>query len=155
MFYSQFYSVQSFSHVQLFVTAWIAACQASVSIKNSQSLLKLMPIELVMPSSNFIPCCPILLLSVLPRIRVVSNESIFRIRWPQNWNFIFSISPSNKYSGLISFRTDWLDLFAVQRTQEPSPTPEYNRINSSALSFPYGLFSHPYMTTGKTVALTR
>ena len=139
MFYSQcpsFSSVQSFSHVQLFVTAWIAACQASVSIKNSQILLKLMPIELVMPSSNFIPCCPLLLLlSVLPRIRVVSNESIFPIRWPQTWNFIFSISPSNKYSGLISFRIDWLDLFAVQRTQEPSPTLEFKNVNSSVLSF--------------------
>ena len=99
-------------------------------------LLRLMPVELVMPSSNLIPCFPLLLLlSVLPSIRVFSNESIFCIRWPQDWNFIFSISPSNKYSGLISFRIDWLDLFVNQRAQEPSPTPGFKSINSSVLSF--------------------
>ena len=110
-------SVQSLSHVQLFVTPWTAARQASLSITNSRNLLKLMSIESVMPSNHFILCHPLLLPpSIFPSIRVFSNESVFRIRWPKYWSFSFSISPSNEYSGLISFRMDWLDLLAVQGT---------------------------------------
>ena len=111
----QFSSVQSLSHVWLFATPWITACQASLSITNSQSLLKLMPIELVMPSSHHIHCRPLLLLPPIPpSIRVFSNESTLCMRWPQYWSFSFSISPSNEHPGLISFRMDWLDLLAVQ-----------------------------------------
>jgi len=110
-------SVQSLSHVQLFATPWTAARQASLSIINSQSLLKLMSIESVMPSSHLILCHPLLLLpSIFPSIQVFSNELILCIRWPEYWSFSFSTSPSNEYSGLISFRTDWLDLLAVQGT---------------------------------------
>ena len=105
------------SCVQLFATPWIAACQASLCITNSWSLLKLMSIQLVMPSNHLILCHPLLLLpSIFPSIRVFSNESVLCIRWPKYWNFSFSISPSNEYSGLISFRMDWLDLLAVQGT---------------------------------------
>ena len=112
-------SVQLFSHAQLFVTPWTAACQASLSTTNSWSLLKLMSIESVMPSSHLIICHPLLLLpSIFPSIRVFSIESVFHIRWPNYWSFSFSISPSNEYSGLISFRMDWLDLPAVQGTLE-------------------------------------
>ena len=119
-----FSSVQSLSHVRLFVTPWTAACQASLSITNSQSLLKLMSIESVMPSSHLILCRPLLLPpSIFPSIRVFSSESALRIRWPKYWSFSFSISPSNEYSGPISFRMDWLDLLAVQGTLESSPTP--------------------------------
>ena len=108
-------SVQSLSHVQLFVTPWTAAHQASQSIINSWSLLKLMSIESVMPSNHLILCRPLLLLpSIFPSIRVFSNELVLHIRWPKDWSFSFSISPSNEYSGLISFRMDWLDLLAVQ-----------------------------------------
>ena len=114
-FILQFSSVQSLS--RLFATPWTAACQASLSITNSQSLLKLMSIELVMPSNHLILCHPLLLLpSVFPSIRVFSSESVLRIRWPKYWSLSFSISPSNEYSGLISFRMDSLDLLAVQRT---------------------------------------
>ena len=103
-------SVQSLSHVQLFVTHWTSALQASVSITNSRSLFKLMSIESVMPSNHLILCCPLLLLpSIFPSIRVFSSESDLRIRWPKDWSFSFSISPFNEYSGLISFRTDWFD----------------------------------------------
>ena len=106
-----FSSVQSFSHVQLFVTLWIAAHQDSLSITNSQSLLKLMSIELVMPSNPLILCCPLLRLpSVFPSIRVFSNESVLPIRWPKYWGFCFSVNPANEYSGLICFRIHWLDL---------------------------------------------
>ena len=109
--------VQSLSCVQLFVTPRTAARQASLSITNSRSLIKLMPIESVMPSNQLILCCPLLLLpSIFPSIRVFSNESVLHIRWPKYWSFSFSISPSNEYSGLISFRMDWLDLLAVQGT---------------------------------------
>ena len=115
-------SVKSLSRVQLFVTPWTAAHQASLFISNSRSLLKLMSIELVMPFNHFILCCSLLLLhSVFPILRVFSNESVLRTRWPKYWNFSFSISPSNEYSGLISFRFDlnhsfdWFDLLAVQR----------------------------------------
>ena len=110
-------SVQSLSRVRLFVTPWISAHQASLSITNSRSLLKLMPIELVMPSSHLILCCPLLLLpSIPPSLKVFSNESTLRMRWPKHWSFSFSISPSNEHPGLISFRMDWLDLLAVQGT---------------------------------------
>ena len=113
----QFSSVQLLSHVQLFVTLWTAACQASLSITNSRSLLKLMSTKSVMPSNHLILCHPLLLLpSIFPSIRVFSNESVLRIRWPMYWSFSFTNSPSNEYSGLISFRMDWLDLFAVQGT---------------------------------------
>ena len=108
-------SVQSLSRVQLFVTPWTAACQASLSITNSRSLLKLMSIELVMPSNHLMLCCPLLLLpSIFPSIRVFSNELVLRMRWPEYWSFSFGISSSNEYSGLISFRIDWLDLLEVQ-----------------------------------------
>ena len=112
-----FSSVQSLSHVRLFATPWTAARQASLSITNSQSSLKLIPIESVMPSNHLILCCPLLLLpSIFPSIWVFSNESVLCIRWSKYWSFSFSINPSNEYSGLISFRMDWLDLLAVQRT---------------------------------------
>ena len=114
---SQFSSVQSLSHVRLFVTLRTAAHQASLSITNSQSLPKLMSIELVMPSNHLILCLPLLLPpSIFPSIRVFSSESSLCIMWPEYWSFSFSISPSNEYLGLISFRMDWLDLLAVQRT---------------------------------------
>ena len=117
---------------------WTAACQASLSITNSPSLLKLMSIELVMPSNHLILGHPLLLPpSIFHSIRVFSNKSVLCIRWPKYWNFSVSISPSNEYSGLISFRIDWLDLLAVQGTQESSPTPQFKSINSSALSFLY------------------
>ena len=110
-------SVQSLSCVRLFATPWTAAHQASLSITNSRSLLKLMSIELVMPSNHLILCCPLLLLpSILPSIRVFSSESALHIRWPKYWSFSFNISPSSEYSGLISFRMDWLDLLADQGT---------------------------------------
>ena len=114
MFFS---SVQSLRLVQLFATPWTAACQASLSITNSWSLLNFMPIESVMPSNYLIFCCPLLLLpSIFPSILVFSNESVLPIRWPKYWSFSFSISPSREYSGLISFRMDWLDLLDVQGT---------------------------------------
>ena len=112
-----FSSVQSPSHVRLFQTPWTAACQASLSITNSRSLLKLMSIELVMPSNYLILCHSLLLLpSIFPSIRVFSSESVLHMMWPKYWSFSFSISPSNEYSGLISFRIDWFDLLAVHRT---------------------------------------
>ena len=110
-------SVQSLSRVRLFATPWTAACQASLSITNSWSLLKLMPIVLVTPSNHLILCHPLLLLpSIFPSTRVFSNESVLHVSWPKYWSFSFNISPSNEYPGLISFRMDWLDLLAVQRT---------------------------------------
>ena len=110
-------SVQLLSCVRLFATPWTAACQVFLSITNSRSLLKLMSIESVMPSKCLILCCPLLLLPlVFPSIRVFSSESVLHIRWPKDWNFSFSINPSNEHSGLISFRMDWLDLLAVQGT---------------------------------------
>ena len=115
-----FSSVQLLSRVQLFVTLWTAACQASLSIINIQSLLKLMSIESVMPSNHLILCGPLLPPSVSPSLRVFPSESAVRIRWPKYWSCSFSISPSNEYSGLISFRMDWLDL---QGTLKSSPTP--------------------------------
>ena len=132
----QFSSVQLLSHVQLFMTPWITALQASLSVTNSRSLPKLMSIESVMPSSHLILCRPLLLLPPIPpSIRVFSNESTLHMRWPKYWSFSFSISPSKEYSGLISFRMDWLGLLAVQGTLESSPTPQFKNINSSVLSF--------------------
>ena len=113
-FINQFSSDQLLSRVWLFATPWIAACQASLSITNSQSLLKHMSIESMIPFNHLILCCPLLPPSILPSIRVFSNESVLRIRWPKYWSFSFSINPSNKYSGLISSRIDWLDLLALQ-----------------------------------------
>ena len=128
-------SVQLLSHVQLFATPWTAIHQASLSITNSQSLLKLMSIELVMPSSHLILCCPLHLLpSIPPSIRIFSNESTLHMRWPKYWSFSVSIIPSKEIPGLISFRMEWLDLLAVQGTQESSPIPQFKSINSSVLS---------------------
>ena len=149
-------SVKSLTCVQFFVTLWTAAHQASLSITNSQSLLKLMPIELVMPSNHLILCRPLLLLpSIFPNIRDFPKKSVFHIRQPKYWSFSFSISPSNQHSGLISFRIYWLDLLAVQGILKSL------LIHSSKASilwrsaFYMVQLSHPYMTTGKTIALTR
>ena len=129
-------SVQSFSRVQLFLTPWTAAHQASLSITISQSLLKFMPIVLVMPANHLILCCSLLLLpSILPNIRVFSNELVLHIRWPKYWRFRFSISPSNEYSGLISFRIDWLDLLAAQGTLKS--LLQHHSSKASVLSFLY------------------
>ena len=153
----QFSSVQSLSRVQLFATPWIAACQASLSNTNSWSLLKLMSTESVMPSSHLILSHPLLLLpSIFVSIRVFSNESVLHIRWPKYWSFNFSISPSNDYSGLISVRMDWLDLLAVQGTLKSL----FQQHSSKASIFRCSAFfivqlSHLYMTSGKTIALTR
>ena len=131
------HSVQSLSHVQLYETPLTEAHQASLSITNSQNLFKLMTIESVMPSNYLILCGPLLLPpSIFPSIRVFSNESVLHIRWPKYWRFSFSIRPSNEYSGLISFRMDWLYLLAVQGTLK-SLLPQFKYINSSALSFLY------------------
>ena len=149
MLVAQFSSVQSLSCVQLFVTPWTAARQASLSITNSQSLLKLMSIKSVMPSNHLILCCPFLLLpSILPSIRVFSIESVLRIRWPKYWSFSFSISPSNEYSGLISFRIHCFDLLAFQGTLKS--LLQHHSSKASILRL-----SHPYMTTEKTIAFTR
>ena len=138
-------------------TPWTAACQASLSITNSQSLLKFMPIELVMPYSHLILCCPLLLLPpIFPSIRVFSNESTLHMRWPQYWSFSFSISPSKEHPGLISFRMDWLDLLAVQGTLKS--LLQHHSSEASILrcsTFFTVKLSHPYMTTGKSIALTR
>jgi len=148
-------SVQSLSRVQLFSTLWTKTHQASLSITNSQSLFKLMSIESVMPSNHLILCHSLLLSpSIFSSIRVFSNESVLHIRWPKYWSFSFIISPSSEYSGLISFRMDWLDLLAVQGTQEFSPTPQFKSINSLVLSFLYSP-TLTHMTAGKTITLTR
>ena len=153
----QFSSIQSLSRVQLFATPWTTARQASLSITNFQSLPKLLSIELVMPSNHLILCCPLLLLpSIFPRIRVFSNESALHIRWPKYWSFRFNISPSNEHSGLISFRMDWLDLLAVQGTLKS--LLQHHSSKASILqcsAFFIVQLSHPYFTTGKTIALTR
>ena len=150
-------SVQSLSHIQLFAIPWTATRQASLSITNSQSLPKPMSIESVMPSNHLILCCPLLLLpSIFPSIRVFSNESALSIRWLKYWNFSFNFSPSNKYPGLISFRMDWLDLLAVQGTLKS--LLQHHNSKASILwrsAFFTVQLSHPYMTTGKTIALTR
>ena len=149
-------SVQSLSHVQLFATSWAAAYQASLSLTNSRSSLKLISIELVMPSNHLILCRPLLFLpSIFPSIRVFSKESVLRIKWPY-WSFSFSISPSNEYSGLICLKMDWLDLLAVQGTLKS--LFQYHSSKAWILqcsAFFIVQLSHPYMTTGKTIALTR
>ena len=115
-----------------------AACEASLTITNFQNLLKLMSMELLMSSNHLILCCPLLLLpSIFPSISIFSKKSVLHIRWAKDWSFSFNISPSNEYSGLISFRMDWLDLLAVQGTLKSSPTPQFKSINSSALSLLY------------------
>ena len=153
----QFSSVQSLSHVWLFETLWTAARQASLSITNSQSPPKPMSIESVIPSNHLILCHPLLfLLSIFPRIRVFSNESALRIRWPKYWNFSFNIIPSNELPGLISFRMDWLDLLAVQGTLKS--LLQHHTLKASILwhsVFFTVQLSYPYMTTGKTIVLTR
>ena len=138
---------------QLFATPWTAAHQASLSITNSKSLLKLMSIESVMPSNHLILCRTTLLPSIFPGIRVFSNESALRIRWPNYWSFSFSISASNEHSGLSSFRMDWLDLLAVQRALKS--LLQHHSSKASILwhsAFFIVQLSHPYMTTGKTIA---
>ena len=133
-----FSSVQSLSCVRLFATPWSAARQAALSIPNSQSPPKPMAIESVMPSNHLILCRPLLLLlSIFPNIRVFSNESDLHIRWPKYWSFSFKISATNEHPRLISFRMDWLDVLAVQGTQESSPTSQFKSINSLVLSFLY------------------
>ena len=155
-FCDTFSSVQSLSHVQPFATPWTAACQASLSITNSRSLLKLMSIESMKTSSHLILCHPLLLPpSIFPRIRVFSNESVLHIRWPKYWSFSFSISPSNEHPGLVSFRMDWLDLLAVQGTLKS--LLQHHSSKASILqcsAFFIVQLSHPYMTTGKAIALT-
>ena len=132
------FAVQSLSCVPLFVTPQTAACQASLYFTISYGLLKFRSIELVMLSDHLIFCCPFLLPSIFPSIRVFSNESALCIRWPKYWNFSFNISPSNEHPGVISFRVDWLALLAVQGdSQESYPTPQFKSINSSTLSFLY------------------
>ena len=154
---NQFSSVQFLSHVRLFVTPWITARQASLSITNSRSSLRLMSIKSVMISSHLILCHPLLLLPLIPpSIRVFSNESTLHIRWPKYWIFSFSISPSNEHPGLISFRMDWFDLLAVQGTLKSLLQHHSSKASILQCSafFPVQL-SHPYMTTGKTIVLTR
>ena len=151
-------SVQSLSCVRLFATPWTAACQASLSITNSQSLLKLMSVESMMPCNNhLILCHPLFLLpSVFPSIRVFSKESLLHIRWPKYWSLSFGISSANEYSGLISFRMDWLDFLAVQGTFKS--LLQHHSSKASVLqcsAFFTVQLSHPYMTTGKIIALTR
>ena len=154
---NQFSSVQLLRHVLLFATPQTTARQASLSITNCQSLLKLMSIMSMMPSNLLILCHPLLLLpSILPSIRVFSNESVLRIRWPKYWSFTFSISSSIEYSGLIFFRMDWLDLLAVQGTLKSFL--QHHSSKASILwrsAFFIVQLSHPYMTVGKTIAFTR
>ena len=152
-----FSSVQSFSHVWLFVTPWTVVRQASMSITNSRSSPKSMSMELVMPSNHLLLCHPLLLLPPIPpSIRVFSNESALCIRWPNIWSFSFNISPSNEHSGLISFRMDWLDLLAVQGALKS--LLQHHSSKASILqrsAFFIVQLSHPYVTTGKIIALTR
>ena len=159
-FYFYFYwvsSVQSLSCVWLFLTPWTAARQASLSIYNFGSLLRLMYIDLVMPSNHLVLCHPLLLLpSIFPSIRVFSSESVLHIRRPKYWSFSFSISPSSEHPGLISFRMNWLDLFAVQGILKS--LLQHHSSKASILwhsAFSIVQLSHPYMTTGKTIALIR
>ena len=150
-------TVQLLSHVWLFATPWTAAHQASLSITNSRSLLKLISIKSVRPSNHLILCHPLLLLpSIFPSIRVYASESALRIRWPKYWSFSFSISSSSEYWGLISFRMDWLNLLAVQGTLKS--LLQHHSSKASILwhsAFFTVQLSHPYMITGKTIALTR
>ena len=152
--YLWFSSVQLLSRVQLFATPWTAACQASLSITNSRSLTRFMSIESLMPSSHLILCHSLHLLPpITPSIRVFSTESTLHMRWPKYWSFSFSISLSNEYSGLISFRMDWLHLLAIQDTLESSPTAQFKSINS-ALSFLYSPTLTFIYDHWKTIALT-
>ena len=151
----QFSSVQSLSHVQLFATPWTVARQASLSITNSQSLLKPMSIQSVMPFNHLVLCRPLLLPSIFPSIRVFSKESALRIRWTKYWSFSFNVSPSNEYPGLISFRIDWLDLLADQGTLKS--LLQHHSSKASVLqcsAFSTAQLSHPYMTTGKSFAVS-
>ena len=150
-------SVQSLSRVRFFAAPWSAAHQASLSITNFRSLLKLMSVESVMPSNHLILCHPLLLLpSIFPSIRVFSNESVLHIRWPKYWRFSFSISPSNEYSGLISFRIDRLDLLAFQGTLKSLLQHHSSKVSILQCSAFFTVqFSYPYMTTRKSIALTR
>ena len=150
-------SVQSLNHVWLFATPRTTACQASLSITNSWSLPKLTSIESVMPSNHLILCRPLLLLpSIFPSIRVFSNKSALHIRWTKYWHFSFSVSPSNEHPGLISFRMDWLDLLAVQGTLKSLLQHHSSKASIPRCSAFFTVqLSHPYMTTGKTIALTR
>ena len=157
LFFFPLSSVQWLSRVRLFATPWTAARQDSLSITNSQSLLRLMSTDLVKPSNHLILCHPLLLLpSIFPNIKIFSNESALRIRWPNYWSFSFNISPSNEHPRLISFRMDWLDILAVQETLK-----SFLQCHSSKASilqhsaFLIVQLSHPYMTTGKSIALTR
>ena len=148
-------SVLYLSHVRLFVTPWTAACQASLSIISSWNLLKLMSIDLVMPFNHLILCCPLLPPLIFPSIRVFSNESVLHIMRPKNWSFSFSISPSDEYSGLVSFRIDWLDLLAFQETLKSLLQHHSSKASILQCSAFFILqLSHPYMTTGKTIVLT-
>ena len=148
---------QLLSHVRLFATPWTAAHQASLPITNSQSLLILTSIESVMPTNRLILCHPLLLLpSIFPSIRVFSNESVLHIRWPKYWSFSFSISPSSEYSGLMAFRIDWFDLLALQGTLKSLLQHHSSKVSILRHSaFFIVQLSHPFMTTGKTRALTR
>ena len=150
-------SVQLLSCVQLFVIPWTAAHQASLSITNSWSLFQLISITSVMPSNHLILCCPLLLpLSVFSSIRVFSSDLILHTRWPKYWSFRFSISPSNEYSGLISFRMDWIDFLAVQGTRKSLLQHHSSKASIRQCSaFFMVQLSHPYMTTGKTIAFVR
>ena len=151
-------AVQSLNHVWLFLTLWPAACQARLSSNVSQSLLKFMSIKsVVMISNHLILCRPLLLLpSILPRIKIFSNESALRIRWPKYGSFSFSISPSNEYWGLISFKIDWFDLLAVQGTLKSLLQHHSSKASILKCSFFFTVqLSHPYMTTGKTIVMTR
>ena len=151
------FSLQSLSNVRLFETPWTAVCQACLSITNSGSSPRLMSIELVMPSNDLILCRPLLLPpSILPNIRVFSNGSALRIRWPRYWSFSFNISPTNEHPGLISFRMNWLDLLAVQGTLKSLLQHHSSKASILQHSACFTVqLSHPYMTTGKTKALTR
>ena len=153
----KFSSVQSLSRVRLFATPWIAARQASLSITISWSPLRLTSIESVMPSSHLILCHPLLLLPPIPsNIRVFPSESTLLMRWPKYWSFSFNISPSNEHPGLISFRMDWLDVLAVQGTLKSLLQHHSSKASIRLCSaFFIVQISHPYMTTGKTIALTR
>ena len=149
-------SLQSLSRVRLFATPWTAAHQASLSIGNSQSLLKLMSIESVMPSNHLILCRPLLLPLIFPNIRVFFSESVLHISWLKYWSVSFNISPSNEYSGLISFSIDWLESTCSPRdSRESSPTPQFKSINSSVLSFLYSPTLTSIHNYWKIIALTR
>ena len=157
MYFNQFSSVQSLSCVRFFATPWITARQASLSITNSWSLPKFMPIESVMPFSHLILCHPLLLLPPIPpSIRVFSSDSTLRIRWRKYWSFSFSSSPSNEHPGLISFTMDWLDLLAIQGTLK---SLLQHHSSKASILWRSAFFTvqlwHPYMTTGKTIALTK